>query len=800
MRKNKLGRKALALVITFSLSLGCLNGVVFAAEPVVDTIPGTTRTIKEEFDTSLLSVTGYAKGKVNSRKEFIDTEKYVKVSNGDELVAALEEAQKNNVKVIEIVNDIDLGYDCLSAETQASSMISDYLGNGSARSKLTNPAIMESGLSQLALSNINGLTIFSEGGAKVSRAEWKLQGSSKDIIIRNIKFDGMWEWSNGDNKANGWSVMKVNGAKGVWFDHCSFTMGYDGLCDSENGASGLSYTWCTFGEKTTEDQDPDSTLYQTMSYMEYCYNEGLLSEDDEYYQMRKGGATFGQALAFSAFHSKAFLIGSGDKDFKDNEAQGLQDGNQRLEVTLAYSVMSNLGQRVVRMRQGKGHLFNCYIDDMARYQLKQEVPALKSVTDHSLYRCIDVHNGGIVAADTCVFDGVSSAVLGSQIGGAVTAEWVVAFQNAYNQALVVNSRINTQSGETYDGSSWDNDGENPFVAKGYYTDKDVIGKFYWNISIKGIEDLTRDVVPKDENGESYPLEFIYDEDAVLPYEYNVIALDKVQDTVTELSGAFKYNQPADFWLATEYGANEDIQPVKEVVSVESFISNYDSARISKGDMIQLIVARIPSYATDRSLKFESSDPSVAEVLDSGMIIAKDYGTATVTVRADGAVKEIPVEVYQKVTSIALSDKSKTIEEGNTYQLTAEITPENATNKTLIWSSSNEQIATVSEDGVVTGVAAGRAQITCTSEDNPSVRATCNITVKEGSGKTESPLKLGDVNGDNIIDANDALAVLKHAAQLVLLSDSALKAADLDNDGTIDANDALTILKIAAQLI
>ncbi len=797
-------RKTLAFVLTFSLAAASMSSLAAADQtPATDKIPGTERTIVDDFDTRLLSLTGYAQGKVdlNNRKRFLNTEKHVKVHNADELVAALLKAKEDEVEIIEIMNDIDMGYSLLSEETKASSMVSDYFEKQSAASKLTSPGMMESGLTQLTLSGIDGLTIFSEGGAKLSRAEWKLSGT--DIIIRNLKFDGMWQWDKeSDNKDAGWSVIKVNRGKGVWLDHCSFTMGYDGLCDSEGGANGVSYTWCKFGEKTpdtkniTNTLDVDSNLYQTMRLVEQRYKNGQLDADDEYKVMRDAGATFEQVLAFSAFHSKAFLIGSGDKDYKDDTKNGLENGNQRLEVTFAYSVMSNLGQRVVRMRQGKGHLFNCYIDDMKRYQLRQSVSGLQKAEDHSLYRCIDVHNGGSVAADTCVFDGASAAIIGSSQNGA-TKEWETYFQNVYNQALVVNSRINTQNGKTYTGSSWDDGGNNPLVRSGYYLEP-MLGKFCWDVRIDGLEDMDLEKPPVNDENKPVPFTFNYDSDYQLPYEYTVVALDKVQEVTEKYAGAYTYCQPAEFWLKTEYGTDETAQPVSEEIPVTAIDINFDSKSINVGEVAQVIVNRTPSYTTDRKLEFTSSNEEVAEVLDSGLIVAKKTGTATITVKAGAAAaKEIAVEVYNKVKSVKLDTKTNTIEAGNTLQLTATVEPADADNPALTWKSSNEKVATVSADGLVTAIAPGTTQITCASVENPAISAKLTIRVEKS---TSPALLMGDVNQDGNVTADDALDVLKHAAKLIKLEGDKLNAADMDGDGNVGAGDALLILQTAAKLI
>lgn len=80
------------------------------------------------------------------------------------------------------------------------------------------------------------------------------------------------------------------------------------------------------------------------------------------------------------------------------------------------------------------------------------------------------------------------------------------------------------------------------------------------------------------------------------------------------------------------------------------------------------------------------------------------------------------------TAIELSDSTASIAAAGTKQLTASVSPDTATIKTVVWSSSDEEKATVSEDGLVTGVAAGEAIITAACASDPSVKATCAVTV------------------------------------------------------------------------
>ena len=70
----------------------------------------------------------------------------------------------------------------------------------------------------------------------------------------------------------------------------------------------------------------------------------------------------------------------------------------------------------------------------------------------------------------------------------------------------------------------------------------------------------------------------------------------------------------------------------------------------------------------------------------------------------------------KVTSISINEQSVNLKQGETFQLIATVQPDNATNKKVIWSSSNEAVASVNQDGLVTANSAGEANITVTTED------------------------------------------------------------------------------------
>ncbi len=153
------------------------------------------------------------------------------------------------------------------------------------------------------------------------------------------------------------------------------------------------------------------------------------------------------------------------------------------------------------------------------------------------------------------------------------------------------------------------------------------------------------------------------------------------------------------------------------------------------DTLLLSPIFIPSNASDKRVTWSSSEPEVATVTDTGLVTAKKEGKTVISVTTvDGGLTaycEVSVEVPP--TSVRLSDSSVVLKVGNSdfdnYELRATVEPASATNKNVIWSSSDEKVATVDENGKVTAVAGGTAIITCTTESGGK-KAICNVTVNE----------------------------------------------------------------------
>ena len=152
-----------------------------------------------------------------------------------------------------------------------------------------------------------------------------------------------------------------------------------------------------------------------------------------------------------------------------------------------------------------------------------------------------------------------------------------------------------------------------------------------------------------------------------------------------------------------------------------------SMTMTVGRTKTLVATISPSNATNKSVKWRSSDKSVVEISKKGKVEAVGPGEATITCTTnDGLyVAKCKITVIQPVISVRLNKTSTTISIGDTKQLTAKIKPSDATNQEVIWRSSNSKIARVTQSGRITALKEGTVKISCISEDGGIV-AVCTV--------------------------------------------------------------------------
>ncbi|MDE7095965.1 MAG: Ig-like domain-containing protein, partial [Muribaculaceae bacterium] len=165
------------------------------------------------------------------------------------------------------------------------------------------------------------------------------------------------------------------------------------------------------------------------------------------------------------------------------------------------------------------------------------------------------------------------------------------------------------------------------------------------------------------------------------------------------------------------------------VAVKEVSFTRKTLTLTEGENTTFVANIEPEEATDQNVTWASSDPSVATVTDAGYVVALKAGTTNITATVSGKTATCVLTVKAKtvaVTSISLNKTALNLTEGGKETLTVTFNPENATNKTITWSSDDDSVATVSATGEVTAVGEGTTTITATS--NNGKEAACTVTV------------------------------------------------------------------------
>ncbi|MDE7337771.1 MAG: Ig-like domain-containing protein, partial [Bacteroidales bacterium] len=161
--------------------------------------------------------------------------------------------------------------------------------------------------------------------------------------------------------------------------------------------------------------------------------------------------------------------------------------------------------------------------------------------------------------------------------------------------------------------------------------------------------------------------------------------------------------------------------------------------LTVGDELALIATVLPENATNKACTWASSNAEVASVSETGVVKALAVGETTITVSTvDGGFTEVckvtvkaasvPDDPTVAVTGVSLNKQADTLQIGDELALIATVLPENATNKACTWASSNAEVASVSETGVVKALAVGETTITVSTVDG-NFTADCKIIVR-----------------------------------------------------------------------
>ena len=314
---------------------------------------------------SAYNLVGFARGTTGGGVLADADPNYAKVSTATDLANALN---SKTVKVIEIMNDLNLGYNEIEASAKTNK---EPFRPG--ETPLLHPVLLVTGESDVDIQKKNGLTIFSANGSAIHHAKLNIKNCS-NIIVRNLKFDQLWEWdeaTKGQYDRNDWDFITLGdggAVSNIWVDHCTFTKSYDGNLDTKAGCSGITISWCNYvGDDGAT--NTNSWVWQQINYLEQSPSSYPM-----YNFLRTRGYSTTNIVTIMQAHDKTHLAGQNDLDAN----------NATISMTFHHLHLGVWDRCVPRLRAGNVHDYNLYVDDtlvLAAKRLRDAVAATMSTAD-----------------------------------------------------------------------------------------------------------------------------------------------------------------------------------------------------------------------------------------------------------------------------------------------------------------------------------------------------------------------------------------------------------------------------------
>lgn len=207
-----------------------------------------------------------------------------------------------------------------------------------------------------------------------------------------------------------------------------------------------------------------------------------------------------------------------------------------------------------------------------------------------------------------------------------------------------------------------------------------------------------------------------------------------------------------------YSENGTIDKLVAVSSIT--IDGEQTLTLKVNETATLVATVLPDNATDKTIEWTSFDNDVVEVA-RGRLLAHKAGDAVITATAkdgQGAKATVTVKVIVEAESVEVSGE-KHVAINGTVTLAATVAPENATDKTVTWTTDNDKIATVDKNGVLTGVAEGKVVVTATTANGKSANISVYVTKVAIDGTQDEVYNTVDAfatNGEDIVTVKDVV--------------------------------------------
>lgn len=221
----------------------------------------------------------------------------------------------------------------------------------------------------------------------------------------------------------------------------------------------------------------------------------------------------------------------------------------------------------------------------------------------------------------------------------------------------------------------------------------------------------------------------------------------------------------------------------------SITLNMTEVSLKALETAELSVEILPATTTNKVVTWKSDNEAIAKVDANGIVTAIAVGETTITATTtDGSnlSASCKVTVIPTLASSITLDKTEVSFKANeTVTLTPTILPATTTNTVVVWTTTDEKVAIVDAEGVVTAIGVGEATITATTTDGSNLSASCAITV------LPTP---GDVNNDAVINVTDVMTVASYILGRTI-DVFILEAADITEDSKINITDIVGIVNI-----
>ncbi len=202
------------------------------------------------------------------------------------------------------------------------------------------------------------------------------------------------------------------------------------------------------------------------------------------------------------------------------------------------------------------------------------------------------------------------------------------------------------------------------------------------------------------------------------------------------------------------------------VQIEKIDISIDNTTIQKGERKKLQIVISPPEASNHKVQYISSNPNVATVDNEGNVIGIHSGITTITVKAEenNVQNQIEITVYSKVTNVVLDQNEIYMQVGDNFKINGLIEPDDANDKTILYSSKDEDVATITQEGVIIAKKEGSTILIASSNEDSNIQAECKLYVVRKMEDSEihfdSPLKVNSLEISGIDYNNNTVSNIK----------------------------------------